>query len=130
MDAREKIAKQRLSVLQLAEALGNVTEACRRRGMARPSFYEYKKRFEKDGLDGLKDMSSKPHSQPKTTSKEVADRIEELVLLHPSYGCNRIQALLKSEGLSLNHMTIQKIMKRKGLGTQRRALVGFGKEVR
>jgi hypothetical protein len=40
MDASVKIAKQRLSVLELAEQLGNVTEACRRRGMDRTSFYE------------------------------------------------------------------------------------------
>ncbi len=31
MDAATKIAKQRLSVLELAEILGNAPEACRRR---------------------------------------------------------------------------------------------------
>ncbi len=36
-----KLAKQRLSALQLAEALGNVSEACRRRGISRTQFYEY-----------------------------------------------------------------------------------------
>ncbi len=29
MKAEEKLARQRLSVLELAEALGNVSEACR-----------------------------------------------------------------------------------------------------
>jgi len=40
MDAPEKIARQRLSVLQLAEALGNITTACKQRGMHRSQFYE------------------------------------------------------------------------------------------
>ncbi len=35
MNAEAKVAKQRLSVLELAEVLGNVSEACRRRGMTR-----------------------------------------------------------------------------------------------
>jgi len=35
MDAATKIVKQRLSVLELAEILGNVSEACRRRGVSR-----------------------------------------------------------------------------------------------
>ncbi len=35
MEASEKVEKQRLSVLELAEQLGNITEACRRRGMDR-----------------------------------------------------------------------------------------------
>lgn len=61
MDASVKIAKQRLSVLELAEQLGNVTEACRRMGMDRTSFYEWKRRFQTHGLEGLKDLP--PHSQ-------------------------------------------------------------------
>ncbi len=35
MEAQTKVAKQRLSVLELANKLGNVSEACRRRGMDR-----------------------------------------------------------------------------------------------
>ena len=30
MDAKEKVARQRLSPMELAEALNNVSEACRR----------------------------------------------------------------------------------------------------
>lgn len=45
MNPEEKVIRQRLSVLELAQALGNVSEACRRRGVSRTQFYEYKKRF-------------------------------------------------------------------------------------
>ncbi len=50
---KKKVMKQRLSALQLAEALGNVSEACRRRGMSRNQFYEYKRRFQTHGVDSL-----------------------------------------------------------------------------
>ena len=43
MNPHEKLAHQRLSVLQLAEALGNVSVACRQRGMTRTQFYDYKR---------------------------------------------------------------------------------------
>lgn len=56
MNPQEKLAHQRLSVLQLAEALGNVSVACRQRGMTRTQFYDYKRRFELQGLEGLKDL--------------------------------------------------------------------------
>ena len=52
--AENKLAKQRLSALQLAEAFGNVTEACRRCGISRIQFYEYQRRFQTHGLEGLK----------------------------------------------------------------------------
>ena len=41
-DPAIKVAHQRLSVLQLAEMLGNVSVACKQMGMDRTSFYEWK----------------------------------------------------------------------------------------
>lgn len=43
-DAVSKVALQRMSVLELARALGNVADACRQRD--RTSFYEWKRRFQ------------------------------------------------------------------------------------
>ena len=56
MKAEQNLARGRLSVLELAEALGNVSEACRRRGISRTQFYEYKRRFQTHGIEGLKDL--------------------------------------------------------------------------
>jgi hypothetical protein len=43
-DAKEKLAHRRLTVLELAERLGNFAEACRRSGIDRTSFYGWKRR--------------------------------------------------------------------------------------
>lgn len=56
MNAETKIAQQRLSLLELAQGLGNVAEACRQRGVSRTQFYEYKRRFQTHGMVGLKDL--------------------------------------------------------------------------
>ena len=98
MDAVTKVAKQRLSVLQLAEKLGNAAEACRKRGMDRTSFYEWKRRFQTQGFEGLKDLPPVHKSHPQTTAPEVVERIKALALEHPAYGCNRIEAMLALEG--------------------------------
>lgn len=102
MNAELKLAQQRLSVLELAQALGNVSEACRRRGMTRTQFYEYKRRFQTHGIEGLKDLPPIPKSHPMSTPAQVVQRIVELALAHPSYGCNRLQALLLAEGRRLS----------------------------
>lgn len=39
-DPMEKLAHRRLTVLELAQRLGNVTEACQRGGIDRTSFYD------------------------------------------------------------------------------------------
>ncbi|MCX8013577.1 MAG: helix-turn-helix domain-containing protein, partial [Rectinema sp.] len=80
MEASEKVAKQRLSVLELAERLGNVTEACRRRGMDRTSFYEWKRRFQTHGLEGLKDLPPIHKNHPQAVKPEVEARIIALAL--------------------------------------------------
>jgi len=118
MDASEKVAKQRLSVLELAERLGNVTEACRRRGMDRTSFYEWKRRFQTHGLEGLKDLPPIHKSHPQAVKPEVESRIIALALEHPSYGCNKLEKLLSLEGPSVSNVTIQKILIEHGLGSR------------
>ena len=117
-DTNEKLAHRRLTVLELAERLGNVAEACRRGGIDRTSFYDWKRRFQTHGLDGLKDLPPIAKSHPMTTPPEVVARIEELAVTHPAYGCNRIEALLALEGKRVSAITIQKILNDKGLGTR------------
>lgn len=118
MDATTKVARQRLSVLQLAEALGNAAEACRRRGMDRTSFFEWRRRFQTHGLEGLKDLPPIHRSHPQTTPAETVARILELALQHPSYGCNRLEAMLALEGIRLSAITIQKLLNDHDLGSR------------
>ena len=75
-DAASKVAQQRLSVLELARELGNVAEACRQRGMDRTSFYEWKRRFQTQGFDGLKDLPPIHKSHPQTTAPETVEKIK------------------------------------------------------
>jgi transposase InsO family protein len=117
-DAASKVAGHRMSVLDLARELGNVAEACRQRGMDRTSFYEWKRRFQTQGFDGLKDLPPIHKSHPQATAPEVVARIRALALEHPAYGCNRIEAMLSLEGTRVSAITIQKLLNENGLGTR------------
>jgi transposase InsO family protein len=117
-DPREKLAHRRMTVLELAERLGNVSEACRRGGLDRTSFYDWKRRFQLQGLDGLKDLPPVAKSHPMTTPPEVVARLLELALEHPAYGCNRLEAMLALEGRRVSAITIQKLLNERALGTR------------
>lgn len=116
MLAEVKLAYQRLSILELAEALGNVSEACRQRGMTRTQFYEYKKRFQERGLEGLKDLPPIHKSHPQTTPPEVQEQVIALSLEHPRWGCVKLSDLLKLRGVSVSSPTVQNILIKNGLG--------------
>lgn len=118
MKAEHKLARGRLSVLELAEALGNVSEACRRRGISRTQFYEYKRRFQTHGIEGLKDLPPVHKSHPMTTPEEVQEKIVALSLSHPAWGCNRVSDQLKLEGISVSAPTVQNILNKKGIGSR------------
>jgi len=118
MRAETKIMNQRLEALQLAEMLGNVSKVCRDRGITRSRFYEYKRRFQTHGFEGLRDLPPIHKSHPQTTPKEVEDRILELSARYPTKGCGYIEHLLQLEGKSCSKPTIQKILERNGLGSR------------
>ena len=49
---REKIARRKLSLLQLAQELGNVSKACKIVGYSRQQFYEIRRNFQLYGPRG------------------------------------------------------------------------------
>lgn len=117
-DPASKLARKRLSVLELARELGSVAEACRRSGMDRTSFYEYKRRFQLQGLEGLKDLPPVAKSHPQTTPDEVVQQIVTIALEHPAWGCNRISDQLALDGVAVSFPTVQHILNKQGLGTR------------
>lgn len=118
MTAEEKLAHQRLSVLQLAEMLGNVTEACRQRDISRTQFYEYKRRFQTHGLEGLKDLPPIHKSHPFTTPPETVEKILNLSMEHPAWGCDRLSDQLMLEGIKVSSPTVQDILIKNGMGSR------------
>lgn len=118
MTPDEKIAHQRLSVLQLAETLGNVTEACKARDISRTQFYEYKRRFQTHGLEGLKDLPPIHKTHPFTTPSETVEKIVTLSIEHPTWGCNRLSDYMKLQGNYVSSPTIQDILIKNGMGSR------------
>jgi len=115
--------RQRLAALELAEALGNVSEACRRTGVSRSQFYHYRQRFEEHGLAGLANRPPAPRFHPFTTPDEAVERVLALSAAQPTWGCGRISRALAEEGCALSSPTVQKILIRHGLGQRAERLV-------
>jgi len=116
--AEEKLAHKRLSVLQLAEALGSVSRACRHSGMDRTSFHEWKRRFQTHGLEGLKDLPPVHKYHPQTTPPEIEEKILAESARYPRWGCVKLSDWLKPRGVSVSSPTIQNILIKHKLGSR------------
>src|SRR5688572_550789 len=90
----------RLEVLQEPERTGAmVAEVCRRHGISRETFYQYRRRFLQDGLAGLEDQSRRPRTSPARMAVELEEQICRMRKDHPRWGARRIQAELSRRGV-------------------------------
>jgi molybdenum-dependent DNA-binding transcriptional regulator ModE len=53
MTTKEKIARRKLSLLELATDMNNVSKACKIMGYSRQQFYEIRRNFQTFGPEGL-----------------------------------------------------------------------------
>ena len=118
MTAEEKVARHKLSVLELAQTLGNVSEACRIKDVSRTQFYEYKRRFQTHGLEGLKDLPSIHKTHPFTTPPGEVERPLAVSLDHLTWGCVKLSSMLKLGGISISSPTIQNILVKHGMASR------------
>ncbi len=52
MTTKDKIARRKLSLLELAQELSNVSRACKVMGYSRQQFYEIRRNFQTHGAEG------------------------------------------------------------------------------
>ncbi len=57
MTTQEKLIRRKQSLLELAEYLQNVSQACKINGVSRQHFYDIKKAYEEQGIEGLREKT-------------------------------------------------------------------------
>ena len=122
LQSERKLAVNRLKLLEFAEALGNISEACRKMGISRSQFYEYKQRYQAQGIEGLKDLPPIHKSHPQTTPPAVVKQVMAWVFKQPTWGCEKISLKLKQAGIRLSAVTVQDILNKHDVGTRQQRL--------
>jgi transposase len=91
----DRQAQRRLAVLRHAEEVtGNVSLTCRYYGISRNRFYKWKRRYEEESPDGLRDRSSRSRHSPRATGAGIVSKIVYL-RSNCHFGPLKIQMYLK-----------------------------------
>ena len=125
MTTDQKIARRKLSLLDLAADLGNVSKACKVMGYSRQQFYEIKRSFQEQGFDGLLDKPPIAKSMPSKTPPELEKQVIELSVEHPAWGKLRITDELALRGIQMAPATVRNIWVRNDLEKRYKRLLAL-----
>lgn len=115
MNHNQKIIKNKVGLLNLAEELQNVSKACKIMGFSRDTFYRYKAANEEGGLEALLDKSRKVPNHKNRVDKEVEDAVVELAIEYPAYGQLRASNELRRKGVFVSGSGVRSIWLRHNL---------------
>ena len=122
MHTTQKIIKNKVGLLNLAEELGNVSKACKMMGFSRDTFYRYQAAVNEGGVDALLDKSRRTPNFKNRVAPEIEAKVLELALELPAYGQVRVSNELRKVGIALSPGGVRSIWMRNDLETFKKRL--------
>ena len=116
INSTEKVISHKVGLLNLAEELQNVSQACKIMGFSRDTFYRYKEAVDEGGVEALLEKSRR---KPNLKNR-VDPVIEKAVLKHaldePAHGQTRASNELRKLGVFISPTGVRSIWLRHELG--------------
>ena len=125
MTTQEKLIKNKLSILELAEYLKNVSQACKINGVSRQHFYDIKKAYEEHGLEGLKEKTRRKPCLKNRVAPEIEDAVVKKTYDYPAYGQVRLSNELRKDGILVSSGGVRSIWQRHNLETFKKRLLAL-----
>ena len=129
MTTQQKLIKSKMNLLELADYLKNVSEACRVMGYSRDTFYRVKTAYEEGGLAALQEKTRRKPNIQNRVSEEVEQAVVALALDNPALGQKRAADTLRRQGTFLSAAGVRCVWLRHGLETFAKRLAALEKHV-
>ena len=125
----QSIIKHKMGLLNLAEELSNVSQACRVMGVSRDTFYRVKEAKENGGMEALLHKTRRRPNPKNRMDSAVEEAVLAYAVENPAAGQVRVSNELRKKGIFVSPSGVRSVWLRHGLHTFRLRLSALEKKV-
>ncbi|WP_429945652.1 IS481 family transposase [Bibersteinia trehalosi] len=123
------LIKHKTGLLNLAEELGNISQACKVMGMSRDTFYRYQQAVEQGEVDALLNQNRRVPNLKNRVDEATEQAVVKFAFDNPAFGQVRVSNELRKQGIFISAGGVRSIWLRHNLANFKQRLKALEKAV-
>jgi transposase len=128
LHTNERIIKNKVGLINLAEELQNISKACKVMGLSRETFYRYKRAVAEGGVESLMDKTRRKPNLINRVDDETEKAVLEYAIEFPAHGQLRTSNELRKKGVFVSPSGTRSIWLRNNLESFKKRLNALEKK--